>query len=72
MVVGAIWGLAYAQLGRPASGAIPGGFALIAAAVCVWLIRFHTLGRLREFVLGLMLILPALLQVSLGGYAARS
>jgi adenylate cyclase len=71
-LVGAAWALAYLFLGRPLSAAAPGGFALIAAGVCVMLVSRHRLGRLRELVLVLFLLLPALLQASLGGYVKGS
>lgn len=71
-LIGAMWGVAYAALGRPISAAFPGGFGLVAAAVCVILVRRHRLGRLRELVLFLFLVLPALLQTSLGGYVKGS
>jgi guanylate cyclase len=71
-LIGAIWGLGYAFLGRPVSAAVPGGAALIAAAACAWLLISRRLGRLRELVLAMMLVLPALLQVTLGGYVKGS
>jgi len=71
-LAGAIWAVAYAALGRPISAAIPGGFALIAVGVFVALVRRRKLGRLREFTLVLFIVLPTLLQASLGGYVKGS
>src|SRR5438876_5406721 len=71
-VAGATWSVAYAALGRPISAAVPGGFALIAAGIFVALVRRRRLGRLREFTLVLFILLPALLQASLGGYTKGS
>jgi guanylate cyclase len=69
---GLLWGIAYALLGRPLSGAVPGAFAVVAALVAVRLARSRELGRLREFMLLLILLLPAVLQASLGGYVKGS
>src|SRR2546429_1254178 len=71
-VAGLLWGSAYALLGRPLSGAVPGAFAVVAALVAARLVRSRELGRLREFMLLLILLLPALLQASLGGYVKGS
>src|SRR5947207_11488848 len=71
-VAGATWAVAYAALGRPISAAIPGGFALITVGVFVTLVRRRRLGRLREFTLMLFIVLPTLLQASLGGYVKGS
>src|SRR5205814_8815520 len=43
-----------------------------AALVALRLVRSHELGRLREFMLLLILLLPAVLQASLGGYVKGS
>jgi len=69
---GVLWAIGYALLGRPLSAAFPGAFALVAAAVVMRLVRTRDLGRLRELILVLILLLPALLQASLGGYAKGS
>ena len=69
---GALWAIVYALLGRPLSAAIPGGFAVVAAVVCWRLVQSRRLGHLREFLLVLILLLPALLQASLGGYVKGS
>ena len=72
VAAGALWAIAYALLGRPLSAAIPGGFAVVAASECWRLVQTRRLGRLREFMLVLLLLLPALLQASLGGYVKGS
>lgn len=72
VAAGALWAIGYALLRRPLSAAIPGGFAVVAAAVCWRLVQSRRLGRLREFMLILILLLPALLQASLGGYVKGS
>ena len=70
--VGVLWALAYALLGRPLSAAVPGAFALVAAVIGIRLVRRRDLGRLRELMLLLILLLPAVLQASLGGYVKGS
>ncbi|TMF58740.1 MAG: adenylate/guanylate cyclase domain-containing protein [Chloroflexi bacterium] len=69
---GALWALAYVLLGRPLSAAVPGAFAVAATAVGIMLLRRRKLGRLRELMLLLILLLPAVLQASLGGYVKGS
>jgi adenylate cyclase len=71
-MAGLLWGIAYVALGRPVSAAIPGGFTVAAAAAVVAAMSRHRLGRLRELVLLLMLLLPPLLQASLGGFVKGS
>jgi len=69
---GALWALGYALLGRPLSAAVPGAFAVAATALGIMLLRRRNLGRLREVMLLLILMLPAVLQASLGGYVKGS
>jgi guanylate cyclase len=69
---GLLWAVAYALLGRPLSAAVPGAFAVAAALVGWRLLQTRELGRLRELVLLLILLLPAVLQASLGGYVKGS
>jgi class 3 adenylate cyclase len=69
---GLLWAIGYALLGRPLSAAIPGGFAVVAALMCWRIVRTRDLGRSRGFLLLLILLLPALLQASLGGYVKGS
>jgi class 3 adenylate cyclase len=69
---GLIWGFLYIYLGYPQSGLIP----IVYSVICVIsLIRFLLYGNYPLFgytQLVLMLLLPFLLQVSLGGFAAAS
>jgi adenylate cyclase len=69
---GLLWAITYALLGRPLSAAVPGAFAVVAALIGVRLVRSRELGRLRELMLLLILLLPAVLQASLGGYVKGS
>ena len=69
---GVLWAIAYALLGRPLAAAVPGGFAVVGAIMCWRLVRKRRLGRLRELMLLLILLLPAVLQATLGGYVKGS
>lgn len=71
-VAGIAWGLGYALLGRPMSALIPGGFGLFAVVADGWLLARRRVGWLRQMMLLLILLLPALLQLSLGGYVKAS
>jgi adenylate cyclase len=71
-LAGLLWAIAYALLGRPLSAADPGAFAVVATVIGIRLVRSHELGRLRELLLLLILLLPAILQASLGGYVKGS
>jgi guanylate cyclase len=71
-VIGVIWAGAYLLLGRPLSAAFPGVFGVVAAGACVVLVRRHRIGRLRELIVILFLLLPFFLQVSFGGYVKGS
>jgi adenylate cyclase len=72
VVAGALWAVGYALLGRPLAAAVPGGFAIVGAIMVLRLLQTRDLGRLRELMLLLILLLPALLQASLGGYVKGS
>ncbi len=69
---GLAWGVGYALLGRPLSGLIPGIFGLFASGIVGWLLVVRRIGFLRQILLLLILLLPALLQLSLGGYVKGS
>lgn len=71
-LAGALWGIGYALLGRPLSALIPGGFAVVGAGIIARVLQTRRLGRFRELLLALILLLPALLQASLGGYVRGS
>lgn len=69
---GVLWGLMYAALGKPLSASIP---PIISVAVLVVFARFvatKRLGYLPVPFLGLGILLPLLLQLSLGGYVHGS
>ena len=69
---GLFWAIGYALLGRPLSAIVPGGFAVVVALMIWQLVQRRRLGRLRELLLVLILLLPAILQASLGGYVKGS
>ena len=70
--IGVAWGVAYLALGRPFSAIYPGGYGVIAALICIALVMRRRLGRVREVAIALFLLLPPLLQISLGGYVKGS
>ena len=72
VAAGVLWAISYGLLGRPLSAAIPGGFAIVVAIVVWRLGHTRRLGHLREIILLLILLLPAILQASLGGYVKGS
>lgn len=72
-VAGVAWTLLYLALGgRPLAASIPTGFTLIDGVVLVYYARTRRIGRLPDLQMLLMLLLPALLQVSLGGFVKGS
>ena len=69
-VLGIFWGLTYFFLGRHLAGSFPLGYAALSAASLVY---YHVSKRYKFFCrsqLFLILILPVLLQWSLGGFSA--
>lgn len=69
---GSVWALAYTFVGRPMSGAIPGGYALFSLlSVFIFLTTRHY-AFFRFSQLFLILCLPFFLQWSLGGFRAGS
>jgi class 3 adenylate cyclase len=67
-----VWVVTYFALGLPVSGAIPLAYQVISIA---WLISFRRTKRLESFrasQLTMLLLLPFLLQVSLGGFVPSS
>lgn len=66
------WVTGYYLLGRPASAAIPGGYALFSMASVLVFFRTKHYGFFRFSQLLLILCLPFLLQASLGGFRAGS
>jgi len=72
-LAGVAWTLLYLALGgRPLAASIPSGFAVIIAVVLVYYARSRRIMRLPELQMLLMLLLPALLQLSLGGFVKGS
>jgi adenylate cyclase len=72
MISGAVWGIIYILLGEAASGMIPLAYALFSF---ISVVHFSLTGRYRFFrtsQLVLILLLPCLLMLSLGGYINSS
>jgi serine phosphatase RsbU (regulator of sigma subunit) len=69
-ILGVFWGGAYLSLGRPLAGSFPLGYSVISAASIFYYFvtkRYQFFYRIQLF---LILILPFLLQWSLGGFSA--
>jgi signal transduction histidine kinase len=67
-----IWGIAYVGLGFALSGSIPLSYAVISFSSLIYFFRTKRYGFFCFSQLFLILILPFLLQWSLGGFAAAS
>jgi guanylate cyclase len=67
--VALFWGVLITLLGKPAAGAIPGGYGFITAVMLAVYASTGLFEILRASQLGLVMILPGLLQLSLGGFA---
>lgn len=67
-VFGLCWGLTYIAFGEPLAGAIPFGYGLLSFASLALLAATRRFGAYRTTQLALMLVLPFLLQLSLGGF----
>ncbi len=68
--LGVFWGVAYLALGRPLAGSFPLAYSVISTASLVYFFRSKGYKFFCRGQLALILILPALLQWSLGGFAA--
>lgn len=69
-ILGIFWGITYFSLGRPLAGSFPLGYSALSAGSLVYYLvskRYNFFCRSQLF---LILILPFLLQWSLGGFAA--
>jgi guanylate cyclase len=66
------WTLAYLALDRPVSAAIPLTYQIVAVASLIVLARTKRDGTVRVVHVGMILVLPVLLQWSLGGFANAS
>jgi len=71
-LAGVLWAVMYAALGKPASGLIPLVQSVVVAAVLARFVKTKRLGLLPVPFLGSGILLPLLLQLSLGGYVHGS
>ncbi|TMF36003.1 MAG: adenylate/guanylate cyclase domain-containing protein [Chloroflexi bacterium] len=72
-LAGAAWTILYLALGgRPLAASIPGAFTVVDVGVLIFYARTRWIGRLPDLQMLLMLLLPALLQLSLGGFVKGS
>src|SRR5262245_35422389 len=71
-LAGLVWAGVYAELARPQAGVIPLVVSVAVAAVFARFVATKHLGLLPLPVLALMIVLPLLLQLSLGGYVDAS
>ncbi|TWD82821.1 guanylate cyclase [Kribbella amoyensis] len=71
-VLSTIWVTTYFAYGDPVSAAIPGAYQVITVVGLVVLARTKRFGVFRSTQLAAFLVLPALLQISLGGFVASS
>jgi len=69
---GTAWGIMYALAGAPLSGLIPAAYSVVAVANTVLFARTRNLELYRFSQLALILVLPWLLMLSLGGFADGS
>ena len=69
---GIIWGLIYVAFGEPAAGAIPLGYSVCSTLSILVFARTHRFGVFRTLELLLILLLPFLLQIALGGFVPAS
>lgn len=71
-LAGVVWGLMYAALGKPLSALIPPVISVAVLAVFARFVATKRLGYLPVPYLALGILLPLLLQLSLGGYVHGS
>jgi adenylate cyclase len=71
-VLACVWVITYLVIGQPVAAAIPLTYQVISTVSLVWFWRTKRLGVFRASQLALMLILPFLLQLSLGGFVPSS
>lgn len=69
---GVIWGLMYLAFGAPAAGAIPIGYSVVSAISILLFARTRAFAAFRTAQLLLILLLPFLLQIALGGFVPAS
>jgi len=68
-ILGVLWGVGYIALGRPLAGSFPLGYSVISALSIYYFFRSKGYKFFCRGQLTLILILPLLLQWSLGGFA---
>lgn len=68
MIAGVIWGMMYAIFGEPRSAMIPIGYALISLSSIIYFGYSHRFNTFRFSQLLLILLLPFILMLSLGGF----
>ena len=71
-VAGVVWAVMYVALGKPLSGLIPLSIDVVVVAILGRFVRTKKLGLLPLPFLGSGILLPLLLQLSLGGYVHGS
>jgi adenylate cyclase len=67
-----VWVITYLSIGQPVAAAIPFTYQVISVITLVWFARTKRLGPFRAGQLAMMLPLPFLLQLSLGGFVPSS
>jgi serine phosphatase RsbU (regulator of sigma subunit) len=68
-ILGVFWGLAYLSLGHPVAGSFPLAYSLISAVSLIYFFRSKRYKFFCRSQLALILVLPFLLQWSLGGFS---
>ena len=69
---GFLWGLMYIAYGEPVAGSIPLGFSVFSTISILMFARTRSFGAFRSSQLLFILLLPFLLQLTLGGFVAAS
>jgi class 3 adenylate cyclase len=69
---GILWGISYFALGLPLAGTIPLAYSVLSGLSLLHFFRRKRYGTFRFSQLSLILLLPFLLQFSLGGFASSS
>jgi guanylate cyclase len=69
---GILWGISYFALGLPLAGCIPFAYSVLSGLSLFYFFRRKRYGMFRFTQLSLILLLPLLLQFSLGGFASSS
>ena len=72
ILAGAAWGVFYMLFGEPLAGAIPLGYAVISTLSVIFFALTRRYELFRHGQLLLILVLPFLLQIALGGYINAS